>query len=65
MQVHVHGLSTWDSTIHITLLRIVLLPAVRNMNFPSVDRHYGPPVQSLLLAYTNLTNYIEIKTPPD
>ena len=48
---------TWTVCMeYITLLRIVLLSAVRNINFPSVDGHYGPPVQSPLLAYTNLTN---------
>ena len=55
MPVHVHGLSTWDSTIHITLLRVILLSAVRNINFTSVDRLYGPPVQSPLIACTHAT----------
>ena len=36
---------TWTVYMeYITLLGIVLLSAVRNINFPSVDRHYGPPV---------------------
>ena len=50
---------------YIALLRIVLLSAVRNINFPSVDGHYGPPVQLPLLAYTNLTNQLPIARDQD
>ena len=31
---------------------------VSSQKYTSVDRHYGPPVQSPLLAYTNSTNQL-------
>ena len=31
---------------------------VSSQKYTSVDRHYGPPVQLPLLAYTNLTNQL-------